>query len=137
MTYPGLATTYNLARSSKDYREANTFLKDRGVKYTELSFPTIIARRSEGVIGIAANMQKSNFITLRTWIDIGEGNNIFVFIRLSSCYEGILRKIGIKKYWFWIYNSNKKMLNFCDQLDVYTRIKADISPNPIWFERAL
>ena len=136
MTYP-LETTYNLARSSKDYREANTFLKERGVKHPRLSFPTIIARRYDRIVGIAANMQKSSFVSLRTWIDIGKGNSIFVFIRLSSCFDGILRNAGVTKYWFWVFKGNHKMLSFCKKLDIYTERETCINPNPVWFERAL
>ena len=136
MTYP-LETTYNLARSSKDYREANTFLKERGVKHPRLSFPTIIARRTDEVVGIVSNMQKQKRVTMSMWIDVGEGNGVFTLIRLCSCYDGILKGAGITKYWFWIPTNNGKLLNFCRKLSIYNELEGNSNPNLVWFERVL
>jgi hypothetical protein len=137
MTWLG-DTDYSLARSSKDYREANEFLKDCEIEYTGLSFPTIIARRKKDVIGVISTIKGEPRVTMGPLhIDIGEGNKIYTSIRMMSCYDGILKEAGITRYWFWIPVENKKLIDTCRQLSSYEEVKMNNSKDFVWFERSL
>tara|TARA_Y100000310_G_C20533440_1_gene739662 strand:- start:461 stop:874 length:414 start_codon:yes stop_codon:yes gene_type:complete len=131
-------TDYALARSSKDYREANEFLKSEGVDYTGLSFPTIIARRPKGVIGVISTIKGEKRVTMGPLhINVGEGNEIYTSIRMMSCYDGILKEAGVTKYWFWILAENKELVETCRQLGSYKEVEMNDNEDFVWFERSL
>ena len=131
-------TSYSLARSSKDYRQANEFLKSEGVDYTGLSFPTIIARRPKGVVGVISTIRGEKRVIMGPLhIQIGEGNEIFTSIRMMSCYDGLLKEAGIERYWFWTPVENKKLIDICRQLGTYKEVQMNDNKDFIWFERSL
>ena len=131
-------TDYSLAGSSKDYREANEFLKNREVEYTSLSFPTIIARREEDVVGVISTIKGEPRITAGPLhVDTKDGHEIFTAIRIVSCYDGVLKKAGITKYWFWAHIGNKKLIDTCRQLSSHKEIEMNDDEDYIWFERSL
>ena len=131
-------TDYSLARSSKDYREANKFLKDREVEYTGLSFPTIIARREKDVIGVISTVKDEPRITAGPLhVDVGKGSQeLFTTIKLTSCYDGILKKAGITKYWIWM-RVGAKLIEVCERLSCYERVEMNDDDSFVWFERSL
>lgn len=137
MPHPDLSTAYTLARSSKDYREVNEFLSERNIKSAGLGFPTIIARRKEEVVGVAGNVRAQKRITMGLYTDVGEGNKSFVSMRLSSCYDGVLRKAGVTKYWVHVSIENEKLIHFCRKMPIYKEVKMNGATSSVWFERAL
>ena len=131
-------TDYSLARSSRDYREANEFLKDREVEYTGLSFPTIIARREKDVIGVISTVKGEPRITAGPLhVDTKDGHEIFTAIRIVSCYDGVLKKAGITKYWFWAHIENEQLIDTCRQLSSHKEVEMNDNEDYVWFERSL
>jgi hypothetical protein len=131
-------TDYSLAGSPKDYREANEFLKKEEVDYTGLSFPTIIARREKDVIGVISTIKGEPRITAGPLhINVGKGDQeLFTTIKLTSCYDGILKKAGITKYWIWM-RVGAKLIEVCEQLPCYKRVEMNDNEDYVWFERSL
>jgi hypothetical protein len=131
-------TDYSLAITPNDYGAANTFLKRRDVDYTGLSFPTIIARREKDVIGVISTVKGEPRITAGPLhVDTKDGHEIFTAIRIVSCYDGVLKKAGITKYWFWAHIENEQLIDTCRQLSSHKEVEMNDNEDYVWFERSL
>ena len=128
-------TQYHLATTSHDYRRCNKFLREAEVEYKRLSFPTVMAERNGGIVGIVSTQPRKDMIAAGPiYVDV-DGNTSFVLIRLIEAYENILRAAGVKDYYFSITGQI---------LSIMTRLMGSLEADKLeevdgytWFRKAV
>ena len=132
-------TLYSLARTSKDYRLANEFLKRNNVLYCgTLSFPTILAKRGPEIVGVmGTNPTDKAVIAEPIFAHIRGANPSFILMNLVKAYEGVLTTAGIKRYLF-CFEKGDKWIAIIDKLSPeYERLGIDDTNGDIWYRRDL
>ena len=97
-------TDYRLAHNSYMYKQANAFLRENGIEYDRLSFPTIIAYREGEVLGVISTNPKENIIVAGPIFAKTEGNASFIYMRLIEAYDLIIKANRVSGYFFRIWD---------------------------------
>lgn len=131
-----MKTSYLILSSSKDRKEAERFLADSSVQFSDLKFPTVIARRNGSVIGVMGTIPNDKAILAGPVHVQVNGNPSFVLKDLVTAYENVLKAAGVTMYNFFIAEDNDKFLNVFAKLPkLYDRYA--IEEGRVWFRRRM
>ena len=126
-------TEYIVASNSGQYRDCHNFLRSNKVKDVNLTWPTIMAKREDEVVGVMGTL-KSDKAVIAGPVYVSIPNSMVPF-RLIETYERFLKSQGIKKFIFSVDTDNHKWLNMIERAGVYKR--TGLKNHSIWFEREL
>ncbi len=126
-------TIYNLATSSSDYKACKKFLQDNDEEPVKLSFPTIIARRDNKVIGLLSTRPNENSIIAGPLVN--PKRNGLLYLNLVEAYEGVLIRAGVKEY---VFNIPQTETDYLDQIFRATRMTPFTFKDGLyWFRRII
>ena len=128
-------TQYHLATTSHDYRRCNEFLRGAEVEYKHLSFPTVMAERDGGIVGIVSTQPRKDLVVAGPMHVGVDGNPSFVFMRLVECYERVLKLAGVTFYHF--FTSGKMLDNLSRLGEEWSVEKVPGDGETSWFRRMI
>jgi hypothetical protein len=120
-------TTYQLAISSKDYRDCHRLMQaEEGLPdMGALSFPTVMARRDGKLVGFLSTHNDNRYVIAGPLIVKGMRNPM-ITLRLVEAYDMIMLAHGIKLYYFSV-DANRK--------DAFSREKLESLGMKFWEQK--
>lgn len=96
-------TNYFLCASPADYRACHALWKAQGGPTSPLQFPTVYATREGHTIGFLSSNNKHHVLMAGPLVlspDLSKP--VFTALRLVESYENVLRRAGVKHYFFHV-----------------------------------
>lgn len=126
-------TSYLLVTEDKDFQDCADLAEERGISFEKLSYPTIMAKRDDKIIGFISTWPRDKHIIAGPLaVKLGHA---FSMVRLVEAYDNFIRANGVESYYFTVQATNKNWLKMIHRA---TGLVAFQSVNGIlWFERRL
>ena len=127
-------TQYRLVTTLPEYQRCHALLKAQGLDDGALSYPTVMALRDDGVIGLLSTIASHEAIICGPLV-VSTPRPIIVALRLIESYENVLRSAGVSQYVFGVdpkASGAWLRLLFKVQLVPYYR-----DDTAVWFTRTL
>lgn len=129
-------TSYTLGVSYRDMIEATDFLEGQGITGRQLGKPMVLARREGKVVGIVATQpDNKDIIAGPMAVNVEEGANTYVLMRMVEAYENVLMLARVSGYYFAIALNEESWLNIIRKTGLFTDLGPNESLEYQWFRK--